>query len=175
MEITIRKPNLEPLVDGVPKDFAEVRDYFNRALTEGTLPWIPRKTPITDKEITELWMPSLKTNICLVAELNGKIVGSAVVLYDPKSNEYEHKEKRVPGNIGSTAKPKVYKQVIGRLLPEIIGELKKQDKTAIWNLAEESPANGIMSGLGYLPKILENVTRYKQTGLSGKVFEYQLP
>ena len=32
MEIIIRKPNLQPKLNGIPKDFAQVRDYFNQAL-----------------------------------------------------------------------------------------------------------------------------------------------
>jgi hypothetical protein len=53
--------------------------------------------------------------------------------------------------------------------------LKKQNKTAIWTIAYESPGNEIMKELGYSPKILENQERYKKANLSGKVCEYRLP
>lgn len=54
MKITIRRPKLEPRVDGIPKDFADTRDYFNKALKDKSLFWIPRRTPITNEEITKL-------------------------------------------------------------------------------------------------------------------------
>ena len=77
MKLIIRKPNLENLTsERIPKDFSDVKDYFNKALEDNSLPWIPRKTPITNKEIIEKWVPSLKTNISLIAELGGKVVGS---------------------------------------------------------------------------------------------------
>jgi len=174
MKIIIRKPNLNLLVDGIPKDFAEVRDYFNQALENNALPWIPRKTPITNKEIKELWIPTINTNITLVVELERKVVGQVTVFYDSDSTAYEHAKQRLQGDIGLTAKPEIYSEVVEKLIPEIVKELQKKEKTAKWTLAKESPANKILLKLGYQAKILKNVERYKQVGLSGDVFEYNL-
>jgi hypothetical protein len=175
MEIVIRKPNLEPRINGVPKDFAETKDYFNKALEKNQLSWIPRKTPITDKEIIDLWIPSLKTNITRVAEVDGKVVGQVTVFYDTKTTSYEHANQREPGNIGFTVKPDFYEKVTLELIKGLVKELKEQDKKAVWTTAIESPGNKLMQELGYKPNILENQDRYKQAGLSGKVCEYKLP
>lgn len=32
MAIIIRKPRLKPRINGIPVDFAQVKEYFNRAL-----------------------------------------------------------------------------------------------------------------------------------------------
>ena len=149
MEIIIRKPNLNLLVNKIPKDFAEVKDYFNHALENNTLFWIPRKNPISDKEIKELWIPTININITLVAELEGKVVGQATVFYDSDSTAYEHAKQRLQGDIGLTAKPEIYSKVIKKLIPEIVKELKEKNKTAKWTLAKESPANKILLELGY--------------------------
>ena len=159
----------------LPKDFADVKTYFNKALKECTLSWIPRKTPITDDEIKNLWIPTLETNITLVAELQGKVAGQVTVFYDTKSTGYEHAEQRVIGNIGLTARPDVYKQVINPLISGLVDELRKRNKTAIWTTAYESPGNKIMKELGYSSRILKNQKRYKKAGLSEKVCEYRLP
>jgi glycerophosphoryl diester phosphodiesterase len=125
MKVIIRKPKLKPEIGGIPKDFAEVKTYFNKALKDNTLSWIPRKNKITNNEIKNLWIPTLETNITLVAELEGKTVGQITVFYDTKSTGYEHAEQRVRGNIGFSARPDVYKQVIKLLVPELIDEFKK--------------------------------------------------
>ena len=176
MEITIREPNLEIMTkEGIPKCFADIRDYFNEALETNSLPWIPRKTIITNDEIKNLWIPSLKTNITLHAELNSRVVGSGTVFYDTKSTGYEHTGQRVPGNFGFTADPKYYFLTFRKMMPFLVEKLKKQNKTAIFTSAIESPAIKIMENLGYKGKLLENQDRYKQAGLSGKIMEYHLP
>ena len=170
----IREPRLKPDVNGIPKDFADTKDYFNKALDEDKLPWIPRKKPITDEEIKKLWVPSLEQNICLVAELDERVVGQLTVLYDPKSNLYEHRDQRKPGNIGFAADPKFYTSVLEKIVPKLVSELKQQGKTAVWTMSKESPANQVLKKLGYEAKVLENQERYKEAGLSGKVCEYGL-
>jgi hypothetical protein len=175
MRVVIRKPRLEPRINGIPKDFAETRDYFNYSLEERSLPWIPRKTLITNEEILEKWIPNLDKNITLVAELYGKVVGQAVVLYNTKSNSYEHADEREPGAVGITVKPDVYELVTPRLTKGLIEELKNQNKKGILTTSFESPGNKIMQELGYKPEILENEDRYKLAGLSGKVCRYKLP
>jgi len=175
MRIIIRKPNLKPEINGIPKDFLDTQTYFNKALKDNSLFWIPRKTPIKDSEIKKLWIPTLETNITLVAELEGEVVGQVTVFYDTESTGYEHAKQRVIGNIGFTARPDVYKQVINPLISGLVDELKKQNKTVIWTIAYESPGNKIMEKLGYSSRTLKNQERYKKAGLCGKVCEYQLP
>jgi hypothetical protein len=176
MKIKIRKPNLENLnSEGIPKDFAEVRDYFNLALKEKSLPWIPRSTPITNQEIKEKWIPSLKTNISLIAELNGKAIGSATVFYDLKSSAYEYSNKRISGEFNSTADPqKNYPIIIKNLIKGTIKELNKQNKTAHCYVPVESPSKKAFESLGYLGKE-EFLEHYKQGDLSGKVIRYEFP
>lgn len=103
------------------------------------------------------------------------MVGQATVFYDTRSTEYEHAVQRVLGNIGFTAKLGVYVRVVEAFVPKIVKELRGKGKTAIWTLAEESPANKILRELGYGFIPLEGVERYQEAGLSGKVYEYSLP
>jgi hypothetical protein len=176
MKLKVRKPNLEKLTDeGIPKDFSDVRDYFNQALKDNSLPWIPRKTPITNQEIKEKWIPSLNQNICYVAELNGDVVGSATVFYDTKSSNYENSSKRVSGESVSTTSPKVnYVETEKAMVEGILEELKNQNKKAHAYISIESPANIALNKLGYLGKE-EFLERYKTEELSGKVMKYDLP
>ncbi len=178
-EIIIRAPRLEPRIGKIPKDFADVQNYFNTAIKENQMPWIPRKELITDEEIMNLWIPSLKTNITLVAALKYSkeelVVGQTTVFYDPHSSAYEHANKRVPGNIGFSVNPQCYRLIAARLIIGLKNELITQDKKAVWTTALESPGNEIMQKLGYTPKTLENQERYKKVGLSGRVCEYDLP
>ncbi len=175
MNILVRKPNLENLTpEGIPKDFADVRDYFNNALKENSLPGIPRKTPITKQEIIEKWIPSLKTNISLVAELNGKIVGSSTVFYDLTSTDYEHTNKTIKGEFNSTADPKEdYVSIINLLIKETKKELKKQNKTAHCYIPIESLSIKAFQKEGCKGKE-EFLEYYKTDKLSGKVMKYEL-
>ncbi len=176
MDVAVRKLNLENLTqEGIPKDFADVQDYFNEALRKNSLPWIPRKTPITDKEILEKWVPSQNINLSLVAESEGKVVGLSTVLYDPKSNDYEFANQRKSGELNSTIDPNQdYIFVQTKLLEGIISELKIQNKTAHCYLPIESPANEAFKNLRKIGNIgfLES---YKTGNLSGKVQRYDLP
>ena len=177
--IEIRKPNLEPKVDGIPKDFADVRDYFNKALQEQakTFHWIPRKTKITNDEITKLWIPSLDTNICLVAELNKSIIGSATCFFDPSSTAYEQAQERKIGEIGLSVNPERNHRMVGYLiLEEMIKELKGQGKKAFFHTDSKFDEEiWMMKDFGYEGTLIEDYERYKKAGLSGKVYEYELP
>jgi len=180
MTILVRKPNLEILTDeGIPKDFADVRDYFNFAIQNNLLSWIPRKMPITTEEIRSKWIPSAKTNICYIAELSGRVFGSATVFYVPSSTAYEHALQRQEGELASTTNPilgrKQSLDVDKELSRAIINELKQTGKTAFARIAIESPAAEAMKELGYEGTLVKNVDRYKFQGLSGSVFEYNLP
>jgi len=175
--VNIRKPNIEDLdSDGIPRDFAQVRNYFNQGLINKSFKHIPRTTAITDEEIKTLWIPSLERNISLVAEEDGVIVGSITALYDVNSTNYEHRSQRVSGSVGSTINPDAnYNKVLEALASGLIHELKTQRKEAIWTMAEETPANEILKQLGYKGELLQNQERYIEIGLSGKVRKYILP
>lgn len=177
MKLIIKKPNIKNLnSEGIPKSFADIKKYFNKAIQENTIPWIPRKTPITNKEIRELWIPSLNTNITLHAKLNGKVVGSLTVFYSPKSSSYKYASERIIGNIGMSINPQEdYDAITTKLIQELIKILKNQKKIAIWSIAKESSANKILKELGYKKKLIKNQKRYMQIGLSGDIFEYKLP
>ena len=176
MEIKVRIPNLENMTaEGIPKDFADVMDYFNNSLKENSLPWIPRKNPITTKEIKEKWIPSLNTNISLVAELNGKVVGSGTVFYDPNSTAYEDANQMISGEFNSTANPKMqYVKITQELIKGISRELKEKGKIAHCHLPIESPAIQAMQELGIKGKET-TLEHYQKQGLSGKVIKYELP
>ena len=176
MEIKVREPNPNKLnSEGIPQDFADVRDYFNKSLDRGAFPWIPRKTPITNEEILSGWIPSLSTNISLVAEVEGKVVGSATVFYDLSSTSYEHREQRVVGELSSTVSPDTnYKEVSRRLLEGILEELDSSGRSAVVHVAVESPANQSMKELGYHGTEIKK-EHYAREGMSGKVIRYELP
>ena len=173
----VRKPNLEVLTsEGIPKDFADVREYFNEGLFDDSQPWIPRKRPITNKEIRELWVPSANTNITYVAELNGQVIGSMTVFYNPGSTAYEHADKRVMGEMSGTTATKIDRvEVIKEITPCVVNELKRLGKTAMLRTAIESHANEAMKRLGYQPARTEFAERYKREGISGSVNIYEFP
>ncbi len=177
MTLIIRKPNLEDLTEeGIPRDFAEVRDYFNDSLANNTQPWIPRQTPITNDEIMKMWVPSAETNINYVAEVDGKIVGSVTIFYNPSSSKYEHAGKRPIGSMAGTVATRVDELLIRKKLNEkVIDELIAMNKKATFPTAVESPATKAMAELGYKPVRTEFAEEYKRKGISGQVNIYELP
>jgi len=177
MEIIIRKPSLEPKVDGIPKDFHDIMKYFNEAIQNGLYTYLPRKYPITKEEILNLWIPNLKENISFVAELNNKIVGSATVFFNPDSNKYGKEAERQSGEIGLTVNPNQdYKKIAKLLIAKIIETLKSKNKTAILHSdISKTETKEIMEELGYKEKMIEGYERYQKAGMSGQVFEYSLP
>jgi hypothetical protein len=177
MAIIIKTPNLEILTSkGIPKCFADIRNYFNKALKTNSLPWIPRKTPITNDEIKNLWVPSIKNNITFHAELNKRVVGSITVFYKKDSTAYENASEREIGDIGYTSDPEEdYEPIAKSLFETLILELKKSNRKARLTTAIESPGNKVLSELGYKGKLIENQERYIHANLSGKVMEYFFP
>lgn len=179
MKIRVRPPNTQDLDEkGIPIDFVAVMKYFNESLTNNSLPWIPRKTPITTKEIENEWIPSLKRNIVVLAESQGNIIGSATIFYDPKSTAYEHANHRRVGEMASTIDPsytlKQQIEIQEALVKGCIEELKAKEKAAFLRVAKESPMAIAMQNLEYVGKQSE-ADHYKEAGLSGIVFEYELP
>ena len=176
MEIKVREPNTEDLTsDGIPRDAKDIMQYFNKALESKTLPWIPRTNPITIEEIKELWVPSYETNINIVAELKGKVVGSATVFYNPSSSSSDHSEERGMGNIGATIDPSQDYQLITKELAKgLVQKLQEENKTALWRIAIESPSIKTLDEMGLTRKETTDDS-YKVNNNSGNVVEYTFP
>jgi len=174
--IKVRKPDLGNLQDGVPKDFLEVMGYFNRGLRKGSYLYIPRKNLITPKEIRTLWLPSIETNICFVAELDEKVIGSATCFFDVASSAYEQAKERKPGEIALTVAPdRNHRLVSYGVLSEMIKELRVQNKKAFFHTDSDFQEERLMmQDLGYQGRLIREYERYRKAGLSGKVFEYKL-
>jgi len=150
-------------------------EYFNQALKDDSFYFMPRKNPITIEEIKNKWLPSLKENISLVAELGGKVIGAITAFYDPLSSNYEHISERESGSLNSTANPSFnYKAIVKKLIDGMSNELKSQGKTATANIPIESPSIKAFEELGYIGKEIF-LDRYKKSGLSGKATQYNLP
>lgn len=181
MEINIRYPNLNDLDSvGVPKDFAQVRDIFNDYLDQNKLRYVPRRTPITNNEIKNKWVPSAGKNILLLAELKPleKIVGSLTVLNIPDSNDYEYKKGRKKGDISEFAiSYENFSEIHIKkmLLKSAIKELNEKNYSARFVAPVEDPFLSFLEAKGYNSKERFSVKRYKEIGLSGKAKEYFLP
>ena len=172
----IRKPNLEMLTsEGVPKDFADVRDYFNQALIDNSIPWIPRKTPITNDEIRKVWVPSSPINITYVAENNGRVVGVNVVFLEKPSTSYEHRELMQEGEMSGTVDPNSdYTPIMTGLIMATIEELKRRGKYAIAKTSGNRPFSEILQSLGYIPNNVVS-EEYQRANISEKAEVYRFP
>jgi L-amino acid N-acyltransferase YncA len=172
MNLIVRKPNLESLTEeAIPKDFSDVMNYFNEGLKNNSYPWIPRKKPISSDEIRNLWLPSLNRNICYVAELNGRIIGCATILYDKNSSAYEHSDVRKSGELSATIDP--YEDSIftlAELNRALVKELVQSDRKAFAYISANSPAINAMELIGYKPK-----GKVARKEFQGDVFEFELP
>ena len=180
MDIKIREPILENLDErGIPVDFASIMNYFNRGLQNKNHPcyrFMPRQTPISLDEIRNLWIPSLKTNLNYLAEQNGKVIGAATVLFDPNSNEYEHRSLRAPGTLSLTTSPDVdYKTTAIPLIERVLITLKRRNqKATLTTPVEFNEDIEIVSALGFSP-IERPHEPYKDIGLSGRAAVFQFP
>lgn len=186
MNLIVRKARPEPSIEGVPRDFYDVMSYFNRgiALCGGDVPvcyrYMPRKKPITLEEIRTLWVPNMNVNLCLVAELGGRVVGSANVLFNRESTGYEHKEVRAKsgGDLALTISPEIdYVSIAEPLVIKIIEDLRRQNRMATLTTPVE---------FGEDIRLFERLTRkkgkileeefehYRGIGLSGKAVKFLL-
>ena len=165
--------------EDIPEDFSQVMEYFNRDLAKRKFPYIPRKKKITAEEIRGLWLPSLSRNICFIAEnVNLKqVVGSATVLYDVDSNDYEHSSLRKPGELALTVDSgHDYLRVGSKLLGAIIRDLVFKGKKAVAHTDVDFEQElEIFEELGFNGESINDYERYKLAGLSGRVFEFELP
>ena len=184
MNLVIRKARLEPKVEGVPRDFYEVMTYFNRGISaprESASPcfrYMPRKTSITLEEIRELWVKSMSENICFVAELDGRVVGSASVLFKRESTAYEHREVRAKsgGDLALSVDPeKDYVSISEPLVRGIISELRRLEKEAtLISPVEFQEDIGLFEKLtnGKGKLLEEKFEHYRGIGLSGNAVKF---
>jgi len=176
--LIIRESNLEVLAsEGIPKDFVDKMEYFNKALKENVYPYVPRKSEITFDEIKNLWMPSAKNNIDIVAELNGKIVGSGTVLMG-NDNAYSQESKRELGEYAITIDPQYFgKGIRTEITKRIIEEATKRNiKFSFHTSVNNIRMIKVMEKLGHQPKEkIENYERYAKEGINPQVFFYELP
>lgn len=176
--LIIRKSNLEVLTtDGIPKDFADKMEIFNKALKKNAYPFVPRKSIITINEIKNLWVPSAHRNIDIVAELNEKVIGSGTVLMG-NDNAYSKESKRESGEYAITIDSKYFDKGIGtKITKKIIEEAKKRNiKFSFHSSINNIRMIKIMEKLGYLPKEkIKNYERYKKAGINPEVYFYKLP
>lgn len=150
-------------------------------LQQTQLRYIPRRTPITDEEILQRWLPSLPNNICFVAEDQRRcaVIGCITYLSVPTSSAYENESQRRIGEIAGTTSPD-YEitdtfEITKQMNSALIVELKQQQKTGFLRVAIESPTIQAMQELGYEGTLVENLQHYKEAGLSGQAREYMLP
>ena len=129
----IRKPNLEDLTEeGIPRDFSQVMEYFNTALTSSEYDFIPRKTPITINEIIETWLPNSDKTLSLMAEEEGQVVGSLVVFFERPFTSYEHAEEMLVGEISATHNTNFDEiEIKSQLFTEAHNQLLELERTGI--------------------------------------------
>jgi hypothetical protein len=152
-------------------------EYFNNALKENKYPFIPRKTPITIEEIKHLWMPSTIRNIDIVAEAEGKVIGSGTILMG-NDNQYSLDSKRESGEYSITIHQDfINKGIETAITKEMINEAKKRKIHFHLHVSiDDKLMINIMEKLGYKPK--EKITyyeRYAKEGLNPAVYFYELP
>jgi RimJ/RimL family protein N-acetyltransferase len=167
MEIIIRKTDWKTLdKSGIPKDNADVMEYFNNALDNDDFPLVPRHDKITTKEIKKLWVLNKDINITYVAvdKEKNKVIGSCT--YFTETNR-----------LAVTVQKNYWNQGIGtKLTKEVIDDaLSKNIKVHVYVPIEHKPMNHIMEKLGYKPerKIHNHERFYKKIkAKSFDVYEY---
>jgi hypothetical protein len=172
MKLTIRKPNLSRLNNGIPKDFLQVMELFNTNLRKGNLRFIPRKTEITEKEIEELWIPYAEKNISYLAFSGKKLVASGTLLIVPQSNQYSLESGRETEY--SLIFEPGFKEAGLEVTKKVLEEAKsKKIKFVLHVSVENKEEIEIMNNLGLNPtKTIDNYERYAKAGLNPKVYEY---
>jgi hypothetical protein len=178
MKIIVRKPNLNDLNEnGIPGDFASIMEYFNYGISTqtGAFPFIPRRQPITVEEIRDRWMPNAEKNIGLVAELNGKVVGSIAAFQTPSTN-YEHQSTRKLWDIGESVDPREnnYAEVLHTLYTGLTDELRSRgaNARAVFPI-EDVKSIAILRSFNFPEQEIEHPP-YKAVNLSGKGIEFTI-
>lgn len=163
--------------NGIPYDAKDIIDYFNTALKQRSYHYVPRKIQITPEEISNLWIPGKDKNIAIVADIEGKVVGAGNVLFCNNSNQYSKDYKRDLGEYTITINPEFIGQGIGtEITREIIKELEKKEILAQVHVSKENERmNNLLKKLGYKPKKLLELERYRNAGLNPLVYFYILP
>jgi|GEM_PF-3570714 len=158
MKVIIRKISWEnPNSRGIPRDCADIMDYFNRAIDSSSYPLIPRYNKITINEIKNIWISGKDKDITYVAydpELD-KVIGSATL--------FVKKEKKL-GELNVTVDPNYFNKKAGaELVRAILEEAKKQGITVkIHTSVDNKAMQKIMEKLGHKPsQKIENFKEYK--------------
>lgn len=154
MNCTIRKPNWDDLNErGIPKDNADVMDFFNYALKMGAYPYVCRNSKITEDEIKNIWIPTKDKNITYVAHSPGMnlVVGSGTLLVKDDIGEYNLAVDLDFHNIGiGTA---ITKKVIDEALSK---NITVSIHTSVDNIGMQK----IMEHLEHKPEKIENFSGY---------------
>ena len=152
---------------GIPYDFIDIMDYFNKDLMSGKYPYVPRKgDPITKSEIKSKWIPDKNKTATYLAEdiASGKIIASTNIPLDTgilaitKDSNFDAK------GIGTELTKKV-----------IEGVLSKGHKVIVRTSIKNLPMIKVMEKLGYgKGKLIKNFGVYRDNieGSNYDVFEW---
>ncbi|MBU0760764.1 MAG: hypothetical protein KJ600_00100 [Nanoarchaeota archaeon] len=181
MALVVRKPNLDDLnEEGIPRDFVDLQEYWNYGVRsqEGMFKFIPRRTEISVDEVRNLFVPAIKNgrSVNMVAELDGKVVGTITVIYDVAATEYEHRAQRTSGAIGESVDPRIgdYCEVLGRLYEGLEAELREIGKKALAVFpVEDKRSLEVLTSLGRRGREIDHGP-YHAVGLSGKGIEFEI-
>lgn len=167
----IRKPNLQDLNESkISQDFINSMNLFNTLLENGKLPYCPRKSPITEEEVKDLWMPSTDKNITCLAYDNGDLVASGTLLVAEDSNEYSKQTQRGL-EYALTFNPE-YPEAAKQVTQSVLEEAKQKGLEFITHVSIENEAeNKIMQELGLKREEVDS-KRYKEAGLNPSVYKY---
>jgi RimJ/RimL family protein N-acetyltransferase len=140
--------------EGIPKDALDILTYFNKALSKGLFPYIPRNTPITKEQILKKWIPDKDLHITLVADVDGKVVAAATCFVNKKANSVE---------INITKDPECHERGIGtELMKQSIKScLDRGFEVHVHTSVENKAIAKIMEKLGYAPQLLKDFKDYQ--------------
>ncbi len=149
MGLIVRSLDWENLnEENIPKDCADVMNFFNDGLYRNRFPLIPRRNPITVDEIRTLWMPAKERNITIVGLDDSldmhKVIGSGTLFVD---------ESEKIGEYHLTINPNFIRRGMGEAITrKIISGAAERDlsikiKTSIHNHAVQKG----LAKMGYWP------------------------
>ncbi len=138
--------------NGVPRDFLDVKEFFNRALKKEKFPLVWRRNKITYSELKTVWVLSKNKTISYVAysKKSNKVVGSGTVFVEGKYGEYR-----------ITIDPYHIGKGLGKLLTKraIAETLKRGLSVKVNTSVENRSMISVMESLGY--KEYKRVKNYK--------------
>ena len=152
------------------RQFQDIKNYFNACLEKNLYKFIPRKKPILDEEIEELWIPSINKNLSYHAIYEGRVVGSATVFSDVNSTGYELASKRKEGALGLTVdkRLKFNSQIEMILIEQLI-----KDSVYFYDVipVEDSNLRNIYRSFNLLEQPMKKDS-FKSLGLSGDAIKF---